>query len=71
MLSNFPGNDTNWFTKGLALCCHIYVIMHVKDPQLSFAGEGHRVPLAGFSFHIGGDVFQLTETWATLTLKKD
>ena len=26
---------TDWFNKGHAVCYHVYVIMHVKDPQIS------------------------------------
>ena len=31
-----------------AMCYHVYVILHVKDPQLSFARVQHCVPLPGF-----------------------
>ena len=30
------------------MCYHVYVIMQVKDPQLSVVRVGHRVPVAGF-----------------------
>ena len=30
------------------MCNHVYVIMHVKVPQLSVVGVGLRVPIAGF-----------------------
>ena len=26
---------TNWFSKGRAMCYHVYVKMHVQDPYLS------------------------------------
>ena len=50
------------FNKGRAMCCHFYVITHVKDPQLSVVRVGHCVLLAGFclsmySLHVlNGDV---------------
>ena len=31
-----------------SICYYVYVIMHVKDPQLSVVRVGHCVPLAGF-----------------------
>ena len=43
-----PASAANWFHKGRAMCYHVLVIMHVKDPQLSVIRVGHRVPLAGF-----------------------
>ena len=27
-----PASATDWFNKGHAMCYHVYVIMHVKDP---------------------------------------
>ena len=27
-----PATAANWFCKGCAMCYHVYVIMHVKDP---------------------------------------
>ena len=30
------------------MCYHVYVIMHVKDPWLSFVRVGYHVPLASF-----------------------
>ena len=42
-----PANATDWFIKGSAKCYHVYVIMHVKDPQLFVIRVGHRVLLAG------------------------
>ena len=44
----FLTSADNWFTKGLSMCYHVYVTMHVKDPQLPAVRVGHRVPLAGF-----------------------
>ena len=32
MLSAYPTSAADWFTKGCAICYHIYVIMLVKDP---------------------------------------
>ena len=34
--------------KGRSMCYHVYVITHVKDPELSVVRLGHRVKLAGF-----------------------
>ena len=31
-----------------SMCHYVYVMMHVKDPQLSVVRVGHCVPLAGF-----------------------
>ena len=39
---------TDWFIKGSAMCNYVYVIMHVKDPQLSVTGVEHCVLVAGF-----------------------
>ena len=33
----------DWFIKCPAMCYHIYVMMHVKDPQLSVVRVGHCV----------------------------
>ena len=30
------------------MCCHVYMIKHVKHPYLSIVRVGHSVPLAGF-----------------------
>ena len=43
-----PARATDWFNKGHAMCYHVYVIMHVKDTDLSVVRDGHCVPLAGF-----------------------
>ena len=32
----------------VAMYYYIYVIMHVKEPELSIVGVGHYAPLAGF-----------------------
>ena len=31
----------HWFNKGRAMCHHVYMIMHVKDPQLSAILTAH------------------------------
>ena len=31
-----------------SICYHVYVVMHLKDPQPSVIRVGHLVPLAGF-----------------------
>ena len=36
----------NWFIKGCAMCYHVYMIMHVKDPQLFLVRVGHGVLVA-------------------------
>ena len=48
MLSTCSTGAADRFTKGRTMCYHVYVIMHVKDPQLSVVRVGHRVPLVGF-----------------------
>ena len=47
-----PASTTNWFNKGRAMCYHVYVVMHVKLPQLSGERVGHRVPLACFNLSL-------------------
>ena len=36
-----PASATDWFIKGRAMCCHVYVRMHVHDPYLSVIRVGH------------------------------
>ena len=43
-----PACASNWFIRGHAMCYHVCVITHVKDPQLSVVKVGHGKPLAGF-----------------------
>ena len=31
-LREYAANAANWFNKGHAMCHHVYVMMHVKDP---------------------------------------
>ena len=47
-----PASATDWFMKGRVMCYHVYVIMHVKDPELSVVRVGHCVPLAGFGLSL-------------------
>ena len=44
----FYQHDHDWFTKGSAMYYHVYVIMHVKEPQLPVVRVGHHFPLACF-----------------------
>ena len=41
-----PASAADCFNKDRAMCYHVYVIMHVKDPLLSVVRVGHCVPLA-------------------------
>ena len=43
-----PTIADNWFSKGRAMCNHVYLIINVKDPWLSVVRVGHHVPLVGF-----------------------
>ena len=43
-----PASAIDWLIKGHAMCYHVYVIIHVKDPRPSVLRVGHFVPLAGF-----------------------
>ena len=45
-----PASAAGWFIQGCAMCYHVYVIMHVKDPYLCVIGVGHCVMLADFCF---------------------
>ena len=38
----------DWFIKGRVMCYYVYVVTHVKDPQLSIIRMWHCVPLARF-----------------------
>ena len=40
-----PASAADWFNKGFVMCYHVYVIMHVKDPELSVIRVGHCVQL--------------------------
>ena len=48
MLLTCPTSAADWFTKGRAMCYHVYAIMYVNDPETSVRKVGHRVPFAGF-----------------------
>ena len=52
LLNQSPGSDADGFKKGSAMCYHVYVTMHVKDPLLSVVRVGNCVPLAGFSLSL-------------------
>ena len=43
MLSGNPVNATDWRNKGHAMCYHVNVIMHAKDPLLSVVKVRHCV----------------------------
>ena len=47
-----PISATEWFTKGHVMCYNVYVIMHVKDSQLSVIRVGHYILLAGVCLYI-------------------
>ena len=47
ILLTCPTSAANWFNKGRAMSYHVYVIIHVKDPDLSVVRVGHCAPLAG------------------------
>ena len=36
-----PASATDWSIKGNAMCCHVCVLIHVYDPQLSVLIAGH------------------------------
>ena len=42
-----PASAADWFNKGRAMCSHVCVIMHVKDPELFVVRVGRCVSLAG------------------------
>ena len=54
MLSTHLTSAADWFTKGHAMCYHVYVMMYVKDPWLAVVRVGHRAPLAGFCLSLYG-----------------
>ena len=39
-----PASDANWCNKVYAMCYQVYVIMNVKNPQLSVLTVGPCVP---------------------------
>ena len=49
-----PVSADDWFNKVLPMYYHVYVIMHVKDLQLSVVRVGHRVPLPGLCLSLYG-----------------
>ena len=51
---NLPTGAADWLTKGRTMCYRVYMIMHVKIPQLSVVWVGHCVPLAGFCLSLYG-----------------
>ena len=46
--------SADWFKKGRAMCNHVCVILHVKDPQLPVKRVGHCASLAGFCLSLYG-----------------
>ena len=47
-----PTIAADWFNKGHAMCYHVYVTMHVKDPLLSVVRVGHFAPEAVRVVHL-------------------
>ena len=48
MLLTCSATTTGWFIKHRGMCCHNYMIMHLKDPWLSVVRVEHGVSLGGF-----------------------
>ena len=48
LLYTCPDSAANWYNKGCALCYHVYVILHVKDPHLFVIKIEHCILVTGF-----------------------